>query len=95
MKIIYNRLDLFWRGWVLFGMMEHNRQHEGPGMFLERHPLVGEHHPRSSGHPDHMMIVIDKLLCLCARAHGDGLVGVNLIKATGHAGTNITMRSDG
>ena len=83
-ETIDKRLNIPGRGRVLFHIMEHDRQHEGTDLLLERHPLIGEHYPGPPVHADYMMIVANKLLSLFAGANGYSLVRVDLVEGPGH-----------
>ena len=83
-KLIHHSLNRLWRTWMFLGMVEDDRQHEGTGMLFDRHPFMGEHHARAASDKDHMMIVIDELLCLLASADRNSLVWIDPVER-GHA----------
>ena len=65
---------------MFLSMLKYNGQYKRTDMFLHRQPFIHEHHSRATVHLDNVMIINYKLLRLFARADGNRLIGVNLIK---------------
>jgi len=65
---------------MFLGVTEHNRQHKGTCMLLQRQPFISKHDPSLPINIDHVVIIIRQLLRLFACANGDGLIRINLVK---------------
>ena len=79
-KPVHKGLDRLRGARMFFGVAEYHRQHKGPRMLLDRHPLVGEHHTGAAADMHYVMIVIHQLLCLLTSANRDCLVRMDLIE---------------
>ena len=83
---VHHRLDLPGRPWMFFCIMEYHRQNEGTGLRLQGQPCMGQHHPGPAVYLDHVVVVVQQLLCLGAGADGNGLVRIDLIERFAHMG---------
>ena len=83
-KSVHNGLDYLGRARMLFGMVEHDCQHKGTCMLLDRHPSICEQYPGTSFDLDHVMVIAHQLRSLFRRANSNCLVGMNLIERFGH-----------
>ena len=83
-KSVHNGLDRLGCARMLFGMVEHDCQHKGTCMLLDRHPSICEQYPGTSVDLDHVMVIAHQLRSLCRRANGNCLVGMDLIERFGH-----------
>jgi len=72
--------DLSWSSWMAISMVKDDGQNEGPLMFLQGHPIVGEHYAAMTIHVNYVVVIVDEFFCLFARTNGNGLIRVDPVK---------------